>query len=89
MSSSSWSDYGSLRFAMEYGNGIAAAASDAFDQAFAGLRDISARDLHPRSHPVHARPLVLTAGCSGPLPTHFDLLNHPAVYDQIRAWIER
>jgi pimeloyl-ACP methyl ester carboxylesterase len=21
--------------------------------------------------------------------THFDLLNHPAVYDQIRAWIER
>jgi hypothetical protein len=20
--------------------------------------------------------------------THFDLLNHPAVYDQIRAWIE-
>ena len=21
--------------------------------------------------------------------THFDLLNHPPVYDQIRAWIER
>ena len=21
--------------------------------------------------------------------THIDLLNHPAVYDQIRAWIER
>ncbi len=21
--------------------------------------------------------------------THFDLLNHPAVYDQIRAWVER
>jgi hypothetical protein len=20
---------------------------------------------------------------------HFDLLNHPAVYDRIRAWIER
>jgi geranylgeranyl diphosphate synthase type II len=30
--------YGSLAFALEYGNGIAAAASDAFDQAFAGLR---------------------------------------------------
>jgi geranylgeranyl diphosphate synthase type II len=29
--------YGSLGFALEYGNGIAAAASDAFDQAFAGL----------------------------------------------------
>ena len=21
--------------------------------------------------------------------THFDLLNHPAVYDQIRAWVQR
>jgi hypothetical protein len=21
--------------------------------------------------------------------THFDLLNHPAVYDQIRAWLAR
>ena len=21
--------------------------------------------------------------------THFDFLDHPAVYDQIRAWIER
>jgi geranylgeranyl diphosphate synthase type II len=29
--------YGSLGFAVEYGNGIAAAAADAFDQAFASL----------------------------------------------------
>ena len=29
--------YGSLGFALEYGNGVAAAAVDAFDQAFAGL----------------------------------------------------